>query len=252
MYITTLDLFKDILLTVSLSILITSCTDRGTIVRRHVNYDKIIHGETILILPISPSVKIVDIAGNQSQKKDNEKYLQDLVQKVLQGELKIHSIDSKILSHKDLVSLGLTKDYENLIDKNEEIISYLYFSKKQDRNIAFNTSISFCSDLQNFVTKTGCNILVAIDYNKVIQTGGARMRNFLLSLINTLDGGKTMAESGDLSIISISFIDARTGDFLWSNLQIDKNDAHKFMENTKHDLQKLKNLVRRVLSSINI
>lgn len=231
--------------------ILSSCAESGTLVRSRSNYYNNILGQEILILPAKTKVEIVDIAGKKYIKTADEDYLHNILQPILVEELARHSINSKIITQSEIDSLDLREDYCSLQDKNSEIISHLYFSKKLNPHKAFNIDANFDMDLKNFTAKTDCNILIMLEYHKIIQTNGARMRNFLLSLINGLDGGSTTAEAGDLSVISINIIDARTGDFLWSNLIIKENDPHKLMENKKLDLMMLEKLVRQSLQPMN-
>lgn len=208
------------------------------------------NNEKIAILPISAKVESVDIAGKKYNKPEYEDYLIDLLPHIILKELEKQSITSKIITQSELQSFDLAKDYLNLQDKNEEIISYLYFKKKLSPYIAYNIDANFDIDLHNFMQATECNILIILKYDKIIQTNGARMRNFMLSLINGLDRGKTTAESGDLSVTAISIIDARSSNLLWSHLTL-KNDPYTLMNNKNDDIYRISKLINQSLKPLN-
>lgn len=243
--------FHRAIIVVFLFFLLSSCAERGSLVRSRSNFHNDMKDEKIAILPIITKVEIVDIAGKKYNRPEYEEYLIDLLPPILLEELSKHSINSKIITQKEIQYFGLDKDYINLQDKNEEILSHLYFKKKLSPHMAYNTAANFDIDLSNFIKNTGCNILILLKYDKIIQTNGARMRNFMLSFINGLDGGKTTAESGDLSVIAISIIDARSSDLLWSHLTLKQNDPYKLMSNQNSDIDRISKLINQSLKPLN-
>ncbi|MDA0967513.1 MAG: hypothetical protein O2970_11220 [Proteobacteria bacterium] len=200
-------------LLVVVSLLFTTACVSNTTVRSKTNYENTLKAkETIAVLPSTAEVYTVGF-GKKERMYDYEAGLEELINRELIPLFKEKGYNVRNLRKADIHDKGISRKVVDLKESYHPKIRNLYTPVLMKKELALNTNVKVddkaSSELKD---ATEADVISVVNYTGTVQTNGARALGFAMDV---LVGGSTAAET---STLTVSLLDADTGELLWSNL----------------------------------
>jgi hypothetical protein len=235
---------------VALSLSLSACGGRVTTLRHSSDYATSLSRSQIAALPAEAIVNTETAGGLQSRMYDYE----DVIQPIIQDEVTTLLLEKGYGVHKireqELKENKLYQDVHNLKGRYNEQARELYKALYEKAEKAENINNSVGGAAAAVSGKTGGQIFMLTNYEETVKNDGARVKDFMVdALIGSNLGGET-----EKSVLTVGFVDGKTGKILWANQAFDKTSliGSGLSSLTSSDEEiarkKIKTLVERVLS----
>jgi hypothetical protein len=192
----------------------SACTTPKTSIRSMEGYEKIVtRQQNFVSLPAVVEVNMVGAGGSKERMYDYEHHLEGIIRKELVLAMKEKGYTLKVLSRKDIHNQKLSRNVIELRGKYEEHLAEMYKELLLPEEEAFKMKRNIgrrATELANeLAKKTDEEVFLLFDYRRDVQTDGARIQGFAMTL---LLGRAQIVES---AAIYVALIDAKTGNILW-------------------------------------
>lgn len=200
-------------LLVVISLLFTTACVSNTTVRSKSNYENELKAkEKIAILPSTAEVYTVGFSKRERM-YDYEAGLEELINTELLPLFKEKGYNVRNLRRSDIHEKGISRKVVDLKESYNPKIKSLYTPVLMKKELALNTNVKVDEKASNEVKNaTDADVISVVNYTGTVQTNGARALGFAMDV---LVGSSTAAET---STLTVSLLDADTGELLWSNL----------------------------------
>ncbi len=204
---------KMIRLLIVASLLFTTACVSNTTVRSKSNYEHELKAkETIALLPSSAEVYTVGFSKKERM-YDYEAGLEELINTELLPLFKEKGYNVRNLRKSDIHKKGISRKVVNLKENYNPKIRRLYSPVLMKKELALNTNVKVDGTASRKIKDaTEADVISVVNYTGTLQTNGARALGFAIDL---LAGSSSAVET---STLTVSLLDADTGELLWSNL----------------------------------
>lgn len=201
---------------------VTACA-KLTTVRARPGYEANLHAaKQVAILPVKAEVHMIGV-GSAERMYDYEMNIENVVAHQLVTAFKENNLTAKIITRRDIHDLELVREAEQLRDGYNAEAKVIYASALMKEEDAYNIYKNYTDKNTSLLgNETNSDLLLLVDYSAHVKTNGARAAGFAMDV---LLGGSSNA-SVDASNILLTIIDAKTGNFLWSNMGIVSKDMY--------------------------
>lgn len=229
--------------------MVTGCT-KTTSVRHVSGYNKsMLARKEILVLPMQTEVYTLDAGSRKERKYDYEDHLEALLKQeiILAAQKKglrvklLHKRDIRAQKLDDLVS-RFRKGYNNAYIA---LYTPLLWSEEK----AFSITQNLGESAIVLGEKTGGDVFILIDYVQMIQTNGARTRDFLMQIAF---GSSESESNSDNLTMSIGIVDAARGRVLWTNATTNPQPfaTSIFSSRDKSEVENFHRVINTLLSQL--
>ena len=206
-----------------------------TSVRHRQGFDEVLNRKTIAGMPAEIKVNMVGAFGSKERQYNYEEHLDELLLNEASKILKTKGYKVRVVSRKTLSKANNFDAYDDLKESIERVSLELYKTPMMAEEKAYNIDTKVHEPVSKLKKLGDGQVLLFIDYINNITTNGARV-------VNVLAGGKQAVDS---SAILLLFLDANTGDVLWSNMvRFDKGLGADLFESSDHKERDSKHLHR--------
>jgi hypothetical protein len=228
-----------------LAIITAGCTST-TSVRHRSNYDFVVNrSHNFVVLPPAVEVNTIDVSNKKTPVHSYGINLESLIKERLVDRLTKSNLRVRILHRKDIAEQGVYPVFLRLQGKYNTVRDELYSPLLWDVKKAFAVEKNIGDDAVLFGEKTDSDILIFVDYLRNIKTNGARIRDFAMGAL--LKIGDDVPP--DSTVMVISFVDAKTGNILWSNMQKYIATLFESSSSEKADIKQLDTIIQLTLQN---
>jgi hypothetical protein len=204
---------KQILSSVILLLLATSCANQ-TSVRHRTDYEKTIKKTRVFsVLPVKAEVNMVGVNGDQKRMYDYEYEVENIIFSIVKPILAKKGYKVTLVGKRALKDKNIFSHYDMLSEDLDKELSDLYSQPMMATDKASKIENKIGRHAFVIGKETKGDVLVFINYLNNVKTNGARAAAFMADVFLKTNS----ASEVDKATIIISLIDSRNGNVLWSN-----------------------------------
>jgi hypothetical protein len=229
---------------------ITSGCAKTTTIRHSLEYEDITsRSHEILILPAAAEVNTIDASNRKERMYDYEQHLEALIHQEIVPIIQARGFRVKVLHKRDIREQKLNDLVINLRRSYDAAREELYHPAIWEESKAFVIEKNLGPSAALLQEKTNTDLLLIIDYAGAVRTNGARALHFAADLVL----GTRASNNTDNSVMIIGFVDARSGNVVWTNMAsvasgLFDSALDNFSSRNKVDTKKVNSLMTNAIA----
>jgi hypothetical protein len=222
------------LLLVFIAITASACANNTT--QRHVPEYRSILGQNrnILILPPEVVVYSVESSGSKKRMYDYEYNLESIIIDQMIPTLQNKGFSARLLSRKEIHEQNLHEEVARL--------NGIYGTNRDELYVNKNVGQAAAT----IGSKNNSNLLLLTDYARSIKTSGLKTLNVMTDLFL---GTRTSAE-GDVAVVVVGIIEAKTGRIIWANHEKDIRSSFSSSSDKKVETAQIKYITSNIFKPL--
>jgi hypothetical protein len=234
------------LLLVFIAITASACVNNTT--QRHVPEYRSILGQNrnILILPPEVVVYSVESSGSKKRMYDYEYNLESIIIDQMIPTLQNKGFSARLLSRKEIHEQNLHEEVARLNGIYGTNRDELYVKALWEEKDAFAINKNVGQAAATIGSKNNSNLLLLTDYARSIKTSGLKTLNVMTDLFL---GTRTSAE-GDVAVVVVGIIEAKTGRIIWANHEKDIRSSFSSSSDKKVETAQIKYITSNIFKPL--
>ena len=231
----------------------TACTKTTTI--RHAERYEIPLAQSNKTLLLPPEVELYQITASNKRERlyDYEDYLEETIIEQFINMMDDKGYKVKIFTRREIGQNKVSREVVDIKDESADVLKLLYGSEAwpEEKAYTINQNIAAASILGN---KSNADIFVIIHFHSSAHSTGAVVKNIATAIAIQALTGIRAGEKNGFFMVRIAFIDAHTGNVLWSNSYKGEGDlfrsATTFIKDSKKDNKTVNMLLKELLKPL--